>query len=87
MRWAVEGCRPVRSLMALSEMASPSCAKVSSNENIRLKTWMDVGAAVESLIGFSSVRRRFERWDPPSIGEIIPGLSPIVRIQATDFTI
>jgi hypothetical protein len=39
-------------------------------------TWIEVEGEVESLIGFSFVANHFERWDPPSFGEIIRGFRP-----------
>ena len=39
MRWVVDGCRPVFSLISFSEMASSREASTSINWNMRSSTW------------------------------------------------
>ena len=40
MRWAVLGCRPVRSLISFNETGSGCAASISSSEKLRSSTWM-----------------------------------------------
>src|SRR6188474_2980199 len=50
MRWVVEGCSPVFSLISFSDTASSREASTSMSANMRAITWMvGVGGVVESV--------------------------------------
>src|SRR5256885_12584299 len=56
MRCVVEGCRPVRSLISLSDTASSREANTSINVNMRSRTWtLGLG---EAALSFFFMRRR-----------------------------
>lgn len=59
MRCVVEGCRPVRSLISLSDTASSREANTSINVNMRSRTWT-LGLGEAALSSFFMRRSDFD---------------------------